>query len=116
MVSMTMTDICILYILLSPTLCLSVMGYCVTLNQTQTDMQDIYIHIHLCTDPDGIGNAFGQSSLGVPAEDLVLVAVIHHPFTQTGASQCVKAAGSAHPQHTVELQQKTGSGSLSEHK
>lgn len=60
----------------------------------------------VCTDPDGVGDALGQSSLGVPAEDLVLVAVVQLPFTQTGAGQRVEAAGSAHPQHTVELQQE----------
>lgn len=61
----------------------------------------------VCTDPDGVGDALGQSSLGVPAEDLVLVAVVQLPFTQTGAGQRVEAAGSAHPQHAVELQRKT---------
>lgn len=60
----------------------------------------------VCTDPDGVGDALGQSSLGVPAEDLVLVAVVQLPFTQTGAVQRVEAAGSAHPQHAVELQQE----------
>lgn len=58
-------------------------------------------------DPDGVGDALSQSSLGVPAEDLVLVAVVQLPFTQTGAGQRVEAAGSAHPQHAVELQRKT---------
>ena len=61
-----------------------------------------------CTDPDGVCDAVGQSSLGVPAEDLVLVAVVQLPFTQTGAGQRVQAAGSAHPQHAVELQQREG--------
>lgn len=37
----------------------------------------------------------------------MLVAVIHLPFTQAGAGQRVQAAGSANPQHTVELEQKT---------
>lgn len=60
----------------------------------------------VCTDPDGVSDALGQSSLGVPAEDLVLVAVVQLPFTQTGAGQRVEAAGSAHPQHAVELQQE----------
>lgn len=67
----------------------------------------LYLAFYSSTDPDGVCNALCQSSLGVPAEDLVLVAVIHLPFTQAGAGQRVQAAGSANPQHTVELEQKT---------
>lgn len=70
--------------------------------------------MHLCTDPDGVGDALGQSSLGVPAEDLMLPAVIHLPFAQTGAGQRVQAAGFTRPQHTVELQQKTENSEPSE--
>lgn len=33
----------------------------------------------------------------------MLVAVVHLPFTQTGAGQRVQAAGPAHPQHAAEL-------------